>query len=324
MRYRNAPDFMAKPCCVILLVSSLGAFLLSSRLRAIIAEPISQLAVLRARYRRPGTTAFERRSFPEMNWARWPTASTRCWPASSPRTANSERRCWPKRRRCRVSQEIRDSLRTTLASIGDAVISTDARGRVVFVNAIAQSLLRLQEADLVGRHLDEVFQIVNEFSRATVESPVAQVLRQGTIVGMANHTILIAKDGTEIPIDDSGAPIRDESGAIQGTVLVFRDVTARRRAEETSNLLASIVQSSDDAIFSKDLNGVVTSWNSGAERTFGYSAEEMIGRSISTIFPPDRPDELAGIMQRIGREGTDRALSDHPADKKRRTSERLA
>jgi len=116
---------------------------------------------------------------------------------------------------------------------------------------------------------------------------------------MANHTVLIARDGTEIPIDDSGAPIRDEKGTIQGTVLVFRDVTARRRADETSRLLASIVESSDDAIFSKDLNAIVTSWNRGAERTFGWLAKEMIGQSISAIFPPDRKDELSGIMQRI-------------------------
>jgi hypothetical protein len=161
-------------------------------------------------------------------------------------------------------------------------------------------MLGLQEADIVDKHLDEVFQIVNEFSRARVASPVTEVLRNGKIVGMANHTILLAKDGREIPIDDSGAPIRDESGAIQGTVLVFRDVTARRRADETSRLLASIVQSSDDAIFSKDLNGVVTSWNSGAEQIFGFPAQDMIGQPISVIFPPDRSDELASIMQRIG------------------------
>ena len=123
----------------------------------------------------------------------------------------------------------------------------------------------------MGQDLDDVFRIVNEFSRARVEARWRKFCGKARIVGMANHTVLIANDGREIPIDDSGAPIRDEQGAIQGTVLVFRDVTARRRADETSRLLASIVQSDDDAIFSKDLNAIVTSWNSGAERIFGFS-----------------------------------------------------
>ena len=170
------------------------------------------------------------------------------------------------------AQNARDSLKTTIASIGDAVISTDVEGRIVFANKVAQSLLRATETEVVGKHLDDVFRIVNEFTREKVESPVTKVLREGTVVGMANHTVLIGQDGTETPIDDSGAPIRSEGGPIQGTVLVFRDITERRRAEATSRLLASIVESSADGIYSKDLNGVVTSWNKGAEHIFGYSA----------------------------------------------------
>lgn len=284
---------------VILLVSSLIAFVLSSRLRAIIAAPISQLAnaaravsetqdySIRAQKTSGDELGALADGFNEM--------------LSRIQSQDKELRkaLLAQEAALKQSQEVRDSLRTTLASIGDAVISSDTRGRVVFANPIAQSLLGLREDDIVGKHLDEVFYIVNEFSRQKVESPVAQVLREGRIVGMANHTVLIAKNGAEIPIDDSGAPIRDESGAIQGTVLVFRDVTARRRADETSRLLASIVQSSDDAIFSKDLSSIVTSWNRGAERIFGYSAQEMIGLSIGVIFPPDRLEELSHIMQRI-------------------------
>jgi PAS domain S-box-containing protein len=186
-----------------------------------------------------------------------------------------------------------------LTSVGDAVISTDAQGRIVFANPVAQSLLQWPEAEILGRHLDEVFRIINEDSRATVESPVAKVLREGAIVGLANHTVLIARDGTEIPIDDSGAPIRGESGAIEGTVLVFRDVAARRREEATSHLLASIVESSDDAIISKDLSAVITSWNKGAARMFEYSAEEAIGQPIALIAAPERVDEMPGILERI-------------------------
>jgi PAS domain S-box-containing protein len=286
---------------LILLVSSFVAFVLSSRLRAIIAGPISQLAdatrsvtetrdySIRAQKLSGDELGALADGFNEM-LARIQSQDSELRKALLAQAAV-----------LRESLEVRESLRTTLASIGDAVISTDAAGRVVFVNPVAQSLLGIREADIVDQQLDDVFRIVNEFTRKPVESPVAQVLREEKIVAMANHTILIAMDGREIPIDDSGAPIRDQSGTIQGTVLVFRDVTARRRAEETGRLLASIVQSSDDAIFSKDLNGVVTSWNRGAERIFGYPAKEMIGRSIATIFPPGRSDELAALMQRIAR-----------------------
>ncbi len=195
----------------------------------------------------------------------------------------------------------RGLLRTTLASIGDAVISTDKDGHIVFANKVAQSLLRASESEIAGKHLDEVFRIVNEFTRAKVESPVAKVLREGAIVGLANHTILIAQDGTEVPIDDSAAPIASDDGSVQGTVLVFRDVTARRRAESVSQLLSSIVVSSNDAIISKDLNGIVTSWNPSAERMFGYQADEVVGRTIQVLYPPDRLHELPEILGRISK-----------------------
>ena len=143
-----------------------------------------------------------------------------------------------------------------------------------------------RKAEAVGKHLDEVFRIVNEFSRSSVESPVSKVLREGRIVGMANHTVLLANDGTEVPIDDSGAPIRNERGrTARGTVLVFRDVTPRRRADETSRLLAvAIVESTDDAIFSTGSSKAWSpSWNKGAERIFGYTAAEMIGLPVSGL-----------------------------------------
>jgi PAS domain S-box-containing protein len=285
---------------LVLLLSSLIAFLLSSRLRAIVAEPISQLASATRSVSETRDYSIRAQKLSGDELGALADGFNDMLARIQSQDCELRKALLAQEAALRESQEVRDSLRTTLASIGDAVISTDARGRVVFVNPIAQSLLGLQEADIVDKHLDEVFQIVNEFSRTKVASPVTEVLRECGIVGMANHTILIAKDGTEIPIDDSGAPIRDQSGAIQGTVLVFRDVTARRRADETSRLLASIVQSTDDAIFSKDLNGIVTSWNRGAERTFGFSAKEIIGRSISAIFPPDQTDDLSNIMNRIG------------------------
>jgi PAS domain S-box-containing protein len=129
-------------------------------------------------------------------------------------------------------REQRQRFETTLASIGDAVIATDAEGKITFVNQVACELLRDREASLLGKPLDSVFRIVNEHTRAPVESPVAKVLSEGHIAGLANHTILIAADGTETPIEDSGAPVRDANGVIDGVVLVFRDIAQRRAAEK--------------------------------------------------------------------------------------------
>lgn len=123
-------------------------------------------------------------------------------------------------------------LRVTLSCMGDAVITTDMLGNVAFVNRVAQSLCGWSQADAVGKPLDTVFQIVNELTRQPVESPSTRALRDGVIVGLANHTILISRDGTERHIDDNAAPIRSAAGEVAGVVLVFRDVTDRKQTEE--------------------------------------------------------------------------------------------
>jgi PAS domain S-box-containing protein len=320
--------------------------------------------------------------------------------------------------------EGREVLRVTLASIGDAVVTTDIRGRVTYLNSVAESLTGWQQDEAVGQPLETVFRIVNEETREQVESPATRALREGLIVGLANHTVLITKDGSERPIDDSAAPIRDAEGRLTGCVLVFRDVTERRRAdlalqrserelvdffenasvglhwvgddgtilrvnqaeldmlgyreeeyvghriaefhvdqpaiedilsrlkrgdavreyparmrgkdgsirdvlinssalfedgtfvrtrcftidvthrkqaEETQALLAAIVASSDDAIVGKTLEGVIVSWNTGAERLFGYSAAEATGQSINLIIPPDLQAEERSILARLRR-----------------------
>ena len=130
-----------------------------------------------------------------------------------------------------AEREQRERLQITLASIGDAVIATDTAGQVTFLNAVAESLTGWKQEEAKGRLLEEVFCIINEKSRQSVEHPVAKVLREGRIVGLANHTVLIAKDGGEVPIDDSAAPIRDAQGVISGVVLVFRDITEQKQAE---------------------------------------------------------------------------------------------
>lgn len=133
------------------------------------------------------------------------------------------------------AQEIFQSeqeLRTTLASIGDGVISCDGEGRVVLMNPVAQELTGWTQEQASGKPLEEVFQIVQEKTRKTVENPVTKVKRMDRVVGLANHTLLIRRDGVELHIADSGAPIRDEAGQIIGIVLVFRDVSMERRTEE--------------------------------------------------------------------------------------------
>jgi PAS domain S-box-containing protein len=124
----------------------------------------------------------------------------------------------------------RELFATTLASIGDAVIVTDAAGRVSFLNREAEQLTGWTGAEAGGRPLPEVFRIVNAQTRAPVENPVDKVLRLGTVVGLANHTLLVARDGREIPIDDSAAPIRRAGGPLYGVVLVFRDFTEQANA----------------------------------------------------------------------------------------------
>ena len=201
----------------------------------------------------------------------------------------------------RRTEQGRRWLSAVLTSIGDAVIATDAGGRVTFLNPEAETLTGWANDEAKGRPLGEVFHIVNERTRRPVENPALQALREGAVIGLANHTVLISRDDTERGIDDRAAPILDCQGNVTGAVLVFRDVTERRKAERSARLLASIIESSDDAIIGKDVDGIVTSWNRAAERLFGYSAEEAIGRPIAVLAPPDRADEMPAILAHIRR-----------------------
>ncbi len=193
----------------------------------------------------------------------------------------------------------RESLRITLDSIGDAVIATDAEGRITSLNPVAETLTGWTRAEALGLPLQEVFHIVSEWTLERLEDPVKHVLAEGRIIGLANHTLLIARDGTERPIDDSASPIKDAEGTILGVVLIFRDMSERKRAERTRLQLAAIVESSDDAIIGMDLEGIIRSWNRGAEQLYGYTAEEIVGKPLSLLIPPDHPDELPTLLERL-------------------------
>ncbi|MEW4571374.1 ATP-binding protein [Tautonia sp. JC769] len=150
--------------------------------------------------------------------------------------------------RKKAEEELREQkewLGVTLSSIGDAVIATDTEGRVLLMNPVAERLTGWAEAEASCLPLDEVFRIINETSRETVESPVTKCLREGVVVGLANHTLLISRDGTEYAIDDSAAPIREPGGQVKGVVLVFHDVGDRRKLERELHARAERLAEND-------------------------------------------------------------------------------
>jgi PAS domain S-box len=188
---------------------------------------------------------------------------------------------------------------TMLSSIGDAVIATDTEGRVTFLNPVAEHLTGWTLAEAKRKPIKEVFHIVNEYTRAEVESPVAKVLKSGLIVGLANHTVLIRKDGTEVPIDDSGAPIVAEDGSIRGVVLVFRDITERKKVEDALRRQAALIDLSPDAIIVRKLDGTITFWSRGAEKLYGWSRKEAIGRSTYELFKTKYPEPFEAIVAKL-------------------------
>ena len=204
-------------------------------------------------------------------------------------------------------REQQEWLRVTLGSVGDAVIATDPAGRVAFLNTVAQSLTGWTQQEAEGQLLGTVFSIIHEETRRSLEHPLAQVIRAGAIANVGEHAVLVARDGTERPIDDSAAPIKDGEGTVTGMLLTFRDVTERRRAEarlrgeirktqEAEERLRMMVESVKDyALFSLDVQGRIVTWNMGAEHLLGYGEEEVLGKHFSIFFTPEdkesgRPD----------------------------------
>ena len=212
------------------------------------------------------------------------------------------------RRSAMAVVESEQRLAVTLASIGDAVLTTDQEGRVTGLNAVAETLTGWPAREAMGRPVHEVLVLVDEASRAPAPNPVQRVLRDGVVAGLAAQTLLVSRDGRSIPIDDSAAPIRTDDGRTTGVILVFRDISERRRGEAEGEAqdriareLAAIVESSDDAIVSKNLESTIRSWNRGAERMFGYAAQEVVGKSIRIIIPEDRWSEEDDVLRQLRR-----------------------
>jgi PAS domain S-box-containing protein len=190
------------------------------------------------------------------------------------------------RRRVEVSEQW---VTAVLNSIGDAVIATDSKGQVTFLNPVARKLTGWESEEAVGKSLKEIFRIVSEGAREPVEDPVARVIREDVAVGLANHTILIAKDGTERPIDDSGAPIKEKDGATSGVVLVFRDIAERQRLEhELKRRLAELAQTDrrkDEflAMLAHELRNPLAAISSAVQLSALSTAPDQIDWSMEVI-----------------------------------------
>ena len=191
----------------------------------------------------------------------------------------------------RLARELaaqQEYFRVTLGSIGDGVIASDKDGRVTFMNSCAEELTGWLAGEAAGRPLAEVFQIFNEKSRQPVENPADLVMRTGNVVGLANHTVLRARDGSERPIDDSAAPIRDQDGNVIGAVLVFRDVTEERRAEEAiaeqREWFETTLESIGDAVIATDVRGKVVFMNPIAEHLTGWKLDRALGHPCEDVF----------------------------------------
>ncbi len=204
-------------------------------------------------------------------------------------------------------KEREEWLSTTLGSIGDAVIATDTHGGVRFMNPVAEFLTAWKEGDAAGRPLIEIFNIINEETRNPVENPVTKVLREGVIVGLANHTLLIARDGLEIPVDDSGAPIRDAKGDIIGVVLVFRDIRERRKAErdlqESERRYRGLYETAPVGLYrSRISDGKIIMANQRAANILGYSSIEELTKEFvfGERYSPDRRVELLRKLEESG------------------------
>src|SRR3984893_13125659 len=193
-------------------------------------------------------------------------------------------------------------LSTTLGSIGDAVIATDMNGAVSFMNRVAESLTGWKQAEAAGKSMDLVFDIVNKETRLPVENPVKKVFREGKIVGLADHTILRSKSGKEFEIEDSAAPILTDAGEAFGVVLVFRDITDKKLAEEETSrqkdLMQLILGSVSDGVVVADTNGNILLFNAACERFSGLGATDASPDKWShqygsflpdgvTLFPPN-------------------------------------
>jgi PAS domain S-box-containing protein len=200
----------------------------------------------------------------------------------------------------RMEKRLKESerwLATTLKSIGDAVIATDAQGCIKFMNPIAETLTGWKQREAWGKSFEEVFHIIHEKTRNQAESPVTRVFREGVTVGIGDHILLVAKNGAEVPIDDSAAPIRDGKGNLTGVVVVFRDVRDRVEAERSLRQYAVELQARNE-----DLNAfahtVAHDLKAPLNPIIGFA--QVLEENYASM-PNEELRELLGMIVRSGR-----------------------
>ena len=193
-------------------------------------------------------------------------------------------------------------LRTTLASIGDAVLAVDTFGKISLMNPVAEELTGWKEEEAIGRPVEFVFKIINDQTNQDSEDIIARVLQDGNIISLANHTFLISRRGDRIPIEDSAAPIKDNNGNIIGAVLVFHDVTAKRLAQEelrrTSEYLENLFNYANAPIICWNTELEITRFNHAFEKMTGYAAVEVLGKKLDILFPENTREESLGKIER--------------------------
>lgn len=214
------------------------------------------------------------------------------------------------KKRFLAEKEIRESetlYRTTLHSIGDAVITTDRLGKIKFMNPLAEQLTGWKESDAIGCHIEQVFSIINEDSRLRVDCPVSKILKEGIIIGLANHTLLISKEGVEIPIADSGAPIRDDNGNVVGVVLIFRDQTVERtmlrQMHESRERFRRAVENIPDVVVIYDRDLKIQYVNDAMTQISQRPVSELIGHTDSEIWDQEVIKDYQPLLSETLRTG---------------------
>jgi len=215
---------------VMLIAAGLIAFLASSRLRDFIVKPILELASAATRVSRTRDYGVRALKLSGDELGVLVDSFNEMLRSIQSRDDNLNRALSDRELALNDARSTRDSLRTTLASIGDAVVATDSNGSVVFANPVAQRLLQYAEAEMIGRPLNEFYRLIDEESGVIITDPLSQALSAEGVSGR-DGSILVVRDGGQIPVDDSASPIRNEQNEITGTVLIFRDITLRRQQE---------------------------------------------------------------------------------------------